>query len=118
MKRVRVASKMDIPSDRLLAVEVDGVQVALCQAYGYYYAVSEFCSHDEASLAEEGLMEENCIVCELHGSKFDPQTGKVLGLPATLPLKTYQVVEEGEDLYMVLDEVRSLRPDAGVQRAP
>ena len=104
MKQVYVASKKDVPTDQLSAVEVEGKQIALCQAYGHYYAVSEFCTHGEASLADEGQMEDNCIVCSMHGGMFDPRTGQALELPAYVPLETYKVIEKGDDLYIELDE--------------
>jgi 3-phenylpropionate/trans-cinnamate dioxygenase ferredoxin subunit len=104
MKRVCVANKKNVPNDGLLSVEVDGKQIALCHASSGYYAVSEICPHGDASLVEEGQIQEDSIICGLHYSMFDLRTGQVLEPPASTPLDTYRVVEESDNLYIELED--------------
>jgi len=42
------------------------------------------------------------VECPWHGSQFDIRTGKVLALPAALPLKTFPVEIDGENIVVVL----------------
>lgn len=61
------------------------------------HAVDEFCSHEEATLAN-GAVKDGCIACPLHGSRFDLATGRPLEAPATEPLRVYPVKVEGNQV--------------------
>jgi 3-phenylpropionate/trans-cinnamate dioxygenase ferredoxin subunit len=40
------------------------------------------------------------VECPRHGSRFDVRTGKVTGLPAVIPAKTYPVTVTNGDVYL------------------
>jgi nitrite reductase/ring-hydroxylating ferredoxin subunit len=40
------------------------------------------------------------VECPRHASRFDVRTGKVTGLPAVIPAKTYPVVVENGEVYV------------------
>ena len=91
----RAAALDDIPQDGSLAVEVDGVDVALVRADDEVFAIHDECSHASVALSE-GEVEGCEIECWLHGSMFDLRTGKPTNLPATEPVDIYPVkVEDG-----------------------
>ena len=46
--------------------------------------------------------------CWLHGSCFDVRTGEPTGPPATVPVPTYPVKIEGDDVYVALPSTREL----------
>ena len=71
--------------------------IALYNVEGQFFATSDRCTHEEASLAE-GFLEDHLIECPLHGSQFDLRTGEVLSLPAVIPVKTYSVKVDGEQV--------------------
>ncbi|RMD68332.1 MAG: non-heme iron oxygenase ferredoxin subunit, partial [Gammaproteobacteria bacterium] len=71
----------------------------LAHAGGRIYAVDDTCTHEDASLAL-GALKGRCIKCPLHGSRFDLETGRPLEEPADIPLKTYEVKVEGEEVYI------------------
>lgn len=85
----------DIPSGQIRRLQVDGQAVAVFNAGGRFYATQNACTHTGGPLSE-GDLDGDVVTCFLHGSRFDVTTGAVLAGPARQPLRTYQVVVEGE----------------------
>jgi nitrite reductase/ring-hydroxylating ferredoxin subunit len=79
------------------AVEVNGEQVLLCNVDGEFCAVQDECTHECFPLSE-GTLEGDAVVCTLHGARFALKTGEVLAPPALVPVRTYEVRVEGEDV--------------------
>ena len=71
--------------------------IAVCNVGGQFYAVDDVCTHDEASL-EQGQVEGYEIECPRHGARFDVRTGAVTALPAVVPIETFGVRVQGEDV--------------------
>jgi 3-phenylpropionate/trans-cinnamate dioxygenase ferredoxin subunit len=94
-----VAKVTDIPPGRTLRVVVDGTEVLLCNCNGAIYAIEDVCTHDGSPL-DQGELDECTIVCPRHGAEFDVRTGEVLKLPAVMPLPTYSVRIEGDDIFV------------------
>src|ERR1700730_12185277 len=102
---VRVASKDEIPEGAVKRVEVSGEEIAVVNAGGHFYAVSDICSHEYFHLSEgEVDVDELTIECPKHGSTFSLATGEPRSLPAVLPVKTYGVRLEGDDVVVELIE--------------
>ncbi|MEM1994932.1 MAG: Rieske 2Fe-2S domain-containing protein [Nitrososphaerales archaeon] len=99
MKKV-VAKTSEIREGEIKAFKVDGKQIILVKNGGKIYALSRFCTHEEADLSTGFLLEDR-LVCPLHLSQFDLKSGAALTPPATEPLASY-VVEVVEDM-VVLD---------------
>ena len=90
----------DLDVDSMRKVVVDGEEICLAHAEdGRYYAIGDICTHEEYSLSEGELWGMD-VECPQHGSRFNLQTGKVTGLPAVIPAKTYPVSVEGGDVYV------------------
>jgi 3-phenylpropionate/trans-cinnamate dioxygenase ferredoxin component len=94
-----VAKRSEIPPGTTKRVEVDGVEVLLCNVDGELYAIADVCTHDGGPL-DQGELEGCRIMCPRHGAMFDVTTGAALTLPAVVPLPTYRVRVEGEDVYV------------------
>ncbi len=94
---VKVARQGDLAPGRVAAVTVNGVQIALCNVDGVYYAVDDTCPHRSASLAEGDLIGKE-ITCPLHGAIFDVTNGEVLEGPAGDNLTCYRVRVSGNDI--------------------
>ncbi len=92
-----VAKVSDTPPGTISVHEVDGVRIALCNVNGRFYAIDDVCTHDGGPL-DQGDLEGNLVECPRHGAKFDVTTGRPMTLPAVVPVKTYPVVVEGDDL--------------------
>ena len=106
MSLLRACAIADIAPETAIAVEVDGVDVAIVQSGDRYYAIADECSHAAIPLSE-GDVGDGEIECYLHGSRFDLATGEPLGLPATEPVAVYPCHVSGED---VLVDVSSPQP--------
>ncbi len=96
-----VANAEAIEPGEVLRVDLDSEPVAVWNIEGQYYATSDTCTHEEASLSEGDLWGE-VVECPLHGAQFDVRTGAVLSLPAMYPLATYPVKVEDGGLYLGL----------------
>jgi 3-phenylpropionate/trans-cinnamate dioxygenase ferredoxin subunit len=64
---------------------------------GEFYAIQDRCTHDDGPLGDGELWDE-IIECPRHGAQFNVKTGEVVTLPAVLPIATYPVRVEGNDI--------------------
>lgn len=94
-----VAKRSNVQPGSTQRVTVNGVAVLLCNVDGEFYAIEDVCSHDGGAL-DQGELEGCRIICPRHGANFDVRTGEALTLPAILPLPTYNVRVEGDDIYV------------------
>jgi 3-phenylpropionate/trans-cinnamate dioxygenase ferredoxin subunit len=91
MSFVKVCGVDEIAPGTALAVNIDGVDVALVHAEDdQIYAIHDECSHASVPLSE-GEIDGSTLECWLHGSRFDLRTGAPTGLPATEPVPVYPV---------------------------
>ncbi len=74
---------------------VNDVPVCLVRFGDQVKAVHDTCSHQEWSLSQ-GLVFDNAIECDLHGSCFDMDSGKPTSMPALRPVPTYAVRIDGD----------------------
>lgn len=82
-------------TDRKMVDLGGNLQIGIFKFDGEFWAVSAWCSHQKATLMT-GDLDDGCIMCPLHGAKFDLQTGEAMSLPATRPIPAYDLkVEEG-----------------------
>lgn len=93
------AEDADVVEGALYAAVVDGVPVLLVRLNGVVHAIGRICTHEDADLAQ-GSIEDGCVVCPLHGSKFDLVTGAALTLPAFEPEPVFEVRIEGGTIYV------------------
>ena len=95
----RVAAAEALPEGGSQIVYFDGDQVALFNVGDQLYAVGNRCSHANGPLAE-GVVEDGCVTCPWHGSRFDLASGQPQGGPAVKPVPTYRVKVEGGELFL------------------
>jgi 3-phenylpropionate/trans-cinnamate dioxygenase ferredoxin subunit len=98
---VQAATLADVPDGGAIAVEVEGVELALVRDGSVVYAVVDECSHAAIPLSE-GEVEGCEIECWLHGSRFDLRTGKPVNLPATEPVQTFPTTIDGDTVLVDL----------------
>ncbi len=99
MAKHKVAKLSEIAPGTTRRVVVDSTEVLLCNVEGKIYAIEDVCTHDGGPL-DQGELEGECVVCPRHGATFDVRTGDALTLPAVLPLMTFDVTIEGDDIYV------------------
>ena len=98
---VTVAKKGEIPDGGLKYVEVQGKPIVLCRVGDEFYAVGNLCTHDGGPLSG-GELDDHAIECPRHGARFDIRTGKVLCLPAAVPIPAYPVRVEGDEIQVAV----------------
>jgi len=96
---VKVATIGEIPPGQRKLIELDEVTVALFNIDGQFYCMEDVCTHDSGPVAE-GDLDGFEIECPRHGALFDVRNGRVLSMPAVVPIPTYEVQIEGEDIYI------------------
>jgi 3-phenylpropionate/trans-cinnamate dioxygenase ferredoxin subunit len=94
---VKVATTGEIAPGRVQVFSVNGREIAVCNVDGTFYAIDDVCTHDGGPL-DQGQLEGIEIECPRHGARFDVTTGKVLALPAVMPVQTYPVQVEGDEI--------------------
>lgn len=99
---VKVAAVGDLAPGQKKQVDLDGLAVAIFNVEGTYYAIEDICTHDGAPLAG-GRFTGHQIACPRHGARFDVCTGKALTMPAVVPVDTYPVKVEGNDILVEVD---------------
>jgi 3-phenylpropionate/trans-cinnamate dioxygenase ferredoxin subunit len=97
---VRVGTVAEIPPGGVRVVAAAGRRIAVFNVEGAFYAVDDRCTHEEAALSA-GARHGEIVTCPKHGSRFNVRTGRVLSLPAVLPLDTYPVKVEGDEVFLL-----------------
>jgi len=83
-----------------MRVEIDGVTICLVHTSSdEWYALEDACSHEEFALSE-GELSGLKLECVQHGSRFDVRTGNPDVLPATEPVRTFDIAVEDLNLYV------------------
>jgi len=68
---------------------INDTDVAVFKVNGEIFAVSNVCPHQQATKIYEGFIENNCVVCPLHGWTFNLKNGKLHN--GSRGLDTYEV---------------------------
>jgi 3-phenylpropionate/trans-cinnamate dioxygenase ferredoxin subunit len=99
MSDVRVCSVDDVKPGTARRFDVDGHRIAVVRIGDDWYAIGDRCSHEDYSLSEGDVWEEECeIECPKHGSTFSLVDGEPQTLPATKPVPVYVVRVDGNDV--------------------
>jgi 3-phenylpropionate/trans-cinnamate dioxygenase ferredoxin component len=95
--------RQDLAPGQVRRFDGESYRIALVRIADDYYAVGDRCSHEDYSLSEGEVWEDDCeLECPQHGSTFDLRTGAACTLPATKPVPVYDVVVEGDEVSVVL----------------
>ena len=80
-------------------VALDRERVLIANVDGCFYALQDSCGHRQAPLSK-GTLEGHVIECPLHFARFDVRTGKLLSGPTAADVPTYQVLVDGDTVYV------------------
>ncbi|MDF3312979.1 Rieske 2Fe-2S domain-containing protein [Rhodococcus sp. T2V] len=104
-----VAPETVLTGKEMAAVLVGTVSVLLVKQSGTVVALSNRCTHRGAPL-HDGALDDGCIECPWHGSRFGVADGRVVRGPATRPQQVYEArVRDGRIQVRQPDEQRTLR---------
>lgn len=96
---VKVATLVELASGQRKLIDFEEVTVAIFNINGEIYCIEDVCTHDGGPVAE-GKLDGYEIECPRHGALFDVRDGSVLSMPAVVPVPTYEVRIEGEDIFI------------------
>ena len=95
----RLCARADLAPGTARCFAVDGHKIALVRIDDDFYAIDDTCSHADYSLSEGDVWtDEREIECPKHGSTFSLETGEPATLPATQPVRAYDVKIDGDDV--------------------
>ena len=99
MGELRVCSVKDVEAGSAKRFDVDGHRLCVVHLGDDWYVIGDECSHEDYSLSEGDVWEdEREIECPKHGSTFSLETGEPATLPATQPVRVYDVKIDGDDV--------------------
>ena len=91
---VTAVAAAEVPAGQVVAMTINGVDLALARWQGRVIAFNDRCPHAAASLAQ-GTFYRGKVECAEHSYVFDVQTGRTLWPPDEVcHLKLYPVKEE------------------------
>lgn len=95
--RIRLCSADDVDFDSAIRVESGDLVLAVFNVNGTFYVTDDACTHGPGSLSE-GYIDGHTIECDFHNGVFDLRTGEVVAPPCMVPVRTYKVVVENDDV--------------------
>jgi p-cumate 2,3-dioxygenase ferredoxin subunit len=72
-----------------------GHAVAIYNVDGKFFVTDDVCSHGEASLSEDGVLEGYQVECSWHFGRFDVRSGAPCAMPCEKPIRSWPVRVEG-----------------------
>lgn len=79
-----VLAESELAEGQMKRVNTEKARILVAKQNGQIYAINEVCSHLGGPLAE-GKLEDGCVVCPWHGSRFALGSGEVIDGPAVHP---------------------------------
>lgn len=95
--RIRLCSTDDVDWDSAIRIEEGDLTLAVFNVNGTFYVTDDLCTHGPGSLSE-GYLDGHNVECDFHNGQFDVRTGEVVAPPCMIPIKTYKVVVENNDV--------------------
>jgi nitrite reductase/ring-hydroxylating ferredoxin subunit len=96
---VPVTRASELSPGAMTWVALDRERVLIANVDGCFYALRDSCGHRRAPLSK-GTLEGHVIECPLHFARFDVRTGKLLSGPTAADVPTYQVLVDGDTVYV------------------
>lgn len=101
MGLAKACEMSDLEDEEIFRAEVEGVGTVAIYLIGEeVFATADLCTHGEASLSEDGYIEDGKVICTWHDGSFDLRTGKPCSLPCIDAIKTYPVTIEDDSVFI------------------
>jgi 3-phenylpropionate/trans-cinnamate dioxygenase ferredoxin subunit len=93
----------DIDPEDVVPFDHDGTAYAIYRSPDdLYYATDGHCTHERTLLCD-GLVMGDTIECPKHNGRFDYTSGKALGAPVLVDIRTYPARVENGTVYIEVD---------------
>ena len=103
MEWIKVCNKDSLGNGDLIGFDYNNKELLIAKVQDKIYATDRICTHQYADLTSGFLNEEErTVTCPLHLSVFKLEDGIPQNPPAELPLKTYDVKIENNDVYVLI----------------
>jgi 3-phenylpropionate/trans-cinnamate dioxygenase ferredoxin subunit len=99
----RIGRTSEIPLGSMKHFEVGADRIVVAHTPDGYFAVADECTHDSAPISD-GEIDGTEVVCMRHGARFDLKSGAVTGPPAIVPVDTYEVEIDGDNILVRLKD--------------
>ncbi|ACL57667.1 Rieske 2Fe-2S domain-containing protein [Methylobacterium nodulans] len=93
----------DIASNSLKLVDVDGIRIVVANYGEGFRAMPPICPHMEEPLEESGVIASCVLTCTKHLWAWDLRNLDLIG-ETEKPLKTYDLKQEGNRLYALIEQ--------------
>ncbi|MBI3956973.1 MAG: non-heme iron oxygenase ferredoxin subunit [Candidatus Kerfeldbacteria bacterium] len=110
MSFVPVCKITDLPEGKKRKFTVNSRDICVYHLSDGFFATDDVCSHAQSSLADGFIVDDHTIECARHGAQFAIRSGTVMSLPAVVPIRTFNVKVENDE---VLVEVEPPKPRPG-----
>lgn len=98
-----MASATELAPGTTKRVFVAGIDIALCNLGGSFYAIDNLCTHAYACLTD-GYFEGEELECPLHGGRFNVKTGAAGGGIVTEDVRRFAVRVDGDDVFVAVGD--------------
>jgi nitrite reductase/ring-hydroxylating ferredoxin subunit len=118
---IRVGTRDDFAADGRRIISAHGIDIGVLQYGGQFYAYENRCVHmggpvcegrilgkveavldeDKTMLGERFSESEVHLICPWHGYEYDLTTGEC-AVDRHLRLRRFEVIEKGDDIYVVI----------------
>tara|TARA_B100001094_G_C17396697_1_gene423802 strand:- start:158 stop:478 length:321 start_codon:yes stop_codon:yes gene_type:complete len=96
-------SAEEVEEEDVMPAEINGIDIAIYQAKGTFYATHDKCTHGDAFLSE-GVVVGEVIECPLHQGRFCIKTGKALSAPVSKAIQTFETKVENGSIFVRIKE--------------
>jgi ethylbenzene dioxygenase ferredoxin subunit len=101
--KILVCNVNDVVEGEPLRVLLDGLPpLAVFKCEGNIFVTHDTCTHGNAMMSD-GFQDGYVAECPFHGGSFDIRNGKPIAAPCKIPLKTYNVIIDGDSIYIDKD---------------
>jgi nitrite reductase/ring-hydroxylating ferredoxin subunit len=94
---VKVARSDDLADGQMTLVTVGNQDILLARINGNFFAIGNWCPHALGQL-DQGELIGFEVECPLHSGRFDVRTGEPTCEPADVPVASFAVRVEGQDV--------------------
>lgn len=96
---MKAASKSELKSGTIKAVQVNSMNILLVNLGDSFFAIGNICKHQGCKLSS-GLLSGEVIQCPCHGSRYNVKTGAIVNGPTKEPEPSYEVRVENDQIFV------------------
>lgn len=100
---IKVAALSELPSPGRLSVVInDEIPALLLRTDDGIYCLEDVCTHDGQPMTDGDF--DGCeLTCPRHGAKFNVKSGTATKMPATEPVRVFDVEVRDDAIYVKFD---------------